>query len=435
MGKQANTDELKVLTLNTWGLLYISQDLNERMNAIAEELSKGTYDLVFLQEVWSARHYNVIRAKVEAVLPHSHYFLSGFLGSGCAIFSKYPIADTLYHKYSLNGYFWDYLHCDWYAGKGVAFAVVQHPNGVIYTFNTHIHADDPKENNCEGVSEMRTLQCYQLAQFVNIMTRPGDAVIISGDMNHVPNSLGIETISLLASVQDTYNIAPVRPAECFTVNKEVNKYLPEKEITSRLDYILVSDAFECKSCKLAMQRIPDSDLHYSDHDGYSTYLSFKKTSNGFDSTYETTKSESRLPVPCSEYQILKVHNEALDTLNRLNEVMKNGERISSQINLMKAVPIFTSFTLFVVLPLLSSENTPVFAFIVGSLFPLSWQLKQLIHVLQLISLVVSSVVLSGYLWVIFVVRRMDVNEFKAARDHIKTKIKQLKTTEIVETLT
>merc|ERR1712168_337916 len=248
MGKQGNTEELNVLTLNTWGLLYISQDLHQRMNAIGDELSKGRYDLVFLQEVWSIQHYNLIRNKTQTLLPHSHYFQSGFLGSGCAIFSRYPIVDTLYHKYSLNGYFWDYSHCDWFAGKGVAFASIDHPECTIYTFNTHIHADDPKQNNCEGVSEMRTLQCYQLAQFVNLMTRPGDAVIVSGDMNHVPNSLGIKTISQLASVRDTYDMAPVRPAQCYTVNKEFNKYLPEKEITSRLDYIFISDAFECTSC-------------------------------------------------------------------------------------------------------------------------------------------------------------------------------------------
>ena len=263
MGKQMNCDDLKVLTLNTWGLLYISQDIDERMKAIGDELSKGIYDLVFLQEVWSIHHYNIIYQKVKQTLPHAHYFKSGFLGSGCATFSRYPIVDTLYHKYSLNGYCWDYKHCDWYAGKGVAYAAIQHPNRIIYTFNTHIHADDPEEGkNCEGVDEARTLQCYQLAQLVNTIIRPGDAVIVSGDMNHVPDSLGVKTISTLASLKDTYDVATCRPDECFTVDTQFNRYLPEKEITSRLDYIFISNVFDCKSCELTMEKIPNSNLHY-----------------------------------------------------------------------------------------------------------------------------------------------------------------------------
>ena len=396
-------DELKVLTLNTWGLLYISQDLDLRMKAIGEELSKGEWDIVFLQEVWTQSHYNVISRAVKQTLPFSHYFQSGFLGSGCAIFSRYSLVDTLYHKYSLNGYPWDYTHCDWYAGKGVAYAVVQHPRRLIHTFNTHVHADDPEGKNCRGIDETRTLQCYQLARFVNTVTRSGDAIIVSGDMNHVPGSLGIRTIRELASLSDSYDIASDKPAVCFTVDKKVNRYLPEKEITSRLDYIFVSDAFQCKHCGLAMHKIPNTNMHYSDHTGYSATLTFQK-----ESQTSSTTSYSK---------------DTTEVFDLLQKVMRDGEDISNQLNLTNSGIVFIMFILCIVFPLISPEGLTVLWFLLPSS---RWNLN-MDRLLGVVSAVTSSVVVFVYLWVVIVVRRIHVNEFQAARSHIQMKIKQLET--------
>lgn len=66
--------ELIVLTLNIWGIPYISKDREDRVKAIAEELSSGKYDLVSLQEVWTEHDYQRIRARVRDVLPYHHYF-------------------------------------------------------------------------------------------------------------------------------------------------------------------------------------------------------------------------------------------------------------------------------------------------------------------------------------------------------------------------
>jgi len=44
------------------------------MNAIAEELALGKYDIVCLQEVWSENDYNHIKKLTHKVLPYSHYF-------------------------------------------------------------------------------------------------------------------------------------------------------------------------------------------------------------------------------------------------------------------------------------------------------------------------------------------------------------------------
>lgn len=90
--------DLKVLTLNCWGLPQPypigSKDRNFRMRAIADDLkTKGKYDVVALEEIWSESDFKIIQELVVESLPYSFYFHSGFLGSGVCVFSKgiFPI--------------------------------------------------------------------------------------------------------------------------------------------------------------------------------------------------------------------------------------------------------------------------------------------------------------------------------------------------------
>jgi sphingomyelin phosphodiesterase 2 len=56
------------------GIPGISKDRKTRMNAIAEELALGKYDIVCLQEVWSDNDYIHIKRLAHSVLPYSHHF-------------------------------------------------------------------------------------------------------------------------------------------------------------------------------------------------------------------------------------------------------------------------------------------------------------------------------------------------------------------------
>jgi sphingomyelin phosphodiesterase 2 len=44
------------------------------MNAIAEDLALGKYDIVCLQEVWAENDYFHIKKLTHNVLPYSYYF-------------------------------------------------------------------------------------------------------------------------------------------------------------------------------------------------------------------------------------------------------------------------------------------------------------------------------------------------------------------------
>ena len=83
------------------------------MEAIAEHIRSGVYDFVFLQEVWSKSDYFMIADRVKSVLPYSHFYDSGVLGSGLCFFSSVNIVDVFYHRFTLNGYIHRLHQSDW----------------------------------------------------------------------------------------------------------------------------------------------------------------------------------------------------------------------------------------------------------------------------------------------------------------------------------
>ncbi|XP_076055395.1 neutral sphingomyelinase [Oratosquilla oratoria] len=129
--------EIKVLTLNVWGIPGISKNRKARIEAISSQLASGPdlYDFVFLQELWSKDDYRFIADKVSRVLPYSHPFYSGVLGSGIVVFSKAPFTDIHFHAFSLNGYAHAITHGDWWGGKGVGMCRVTH-HGINFNLVT-----------------------------------------------------------------------------------------------------------------------------------------------------------------------------------------------------------------------------------------------------------------------------------------------------------
>jgi len=110
-----------------------------RLRALGDALSACDYDLICLQEVWVYGDFQYIQRKVRDSLPYSHFYFAGFLGSGLAIFSRWPIFGTSMFQFSLNGRPAAVWRGDWYGGKGVATALIRHHTGeFIEVFNTHV---------------------------------------------------------------------------------------------------------------------------------------------------------------------------------------------------------------------------------------------------------------------------------------------------------
>lgn len=63
---------------------------------------------------------------------------SGVFGSGVCVFSRYPIIDAYFYRYTLNGYMYKITHADWFGGKGVGYCLIDHPKQPIHFFATHV---------------------------------------------------------------------------------------------------------------------------------------------------------------------------------------------------------------------------------------------------------------------------------------------------------
>lgn len=79
----SNPPTLSVLTLNVWGLKFISKDRTPRIAAIAEYLATHAeptsepgsgFDIVCLQECWVQKDFDTIKTACKDVFPYSRYF-------------------------------------------------------------------------------------------------------------------------------------------------------------------------------------------------------------------------------------------------------------------------------------------------------------------------------------------------------------------------
>lgn len=136
-------EELNIISLNCWGLKFISANRKERLQEIGRRLAiaKPTPHIVGLQECWTHDDYKSIRESTRHVLPYGKFYYSGIFGGGLAILSRFPIEESSMIPYRLNGRPTAFFRGDWYVGKGVACARIRIGPGVkdiVEVFTTHV---------------------------------------------------------------------------------------------------------------------------------------------------------------------------------------------------------------------------------------------------------------------------------------------------------
>lgn len=134
---------LRILSLNCWGLKFISKLRNERLTEIGNQIAAADPrpDIVGLQECWTQQDYNAIREKTKHILPYGKFYHSGIFGGGLVILSKWPIEESNMVRYPLNGRPAAFYRGDWFVGKGVACARIRIGPGskdVAEVFCTHV---------------------------------------------------------------------------------------------------------------------------------------------------------------------------------------------------------------------------------------------------------------------------------------------------------
>lgn len=136
-------DNIRIISLNCWGLKYISKHRNARLAEIGRRLGSQhpPPDIVGLQECWTQEDYQSIREQTLHLLPHGKFYYGGIFGAGLAILSRWPIEESSMVAYPLNGRPTAFFRGDWFVGKGVACAKLRYGQGskdVVEVFCTHV---------------------------------------------------------------------------------------------------------------------------------------------------------------------------------------------------------------------------------------------------------------------------------------------------------
>lgn len=396
--QSANYDDsmkLTFLTLNCWGLKYVSSHRVERIHAIADFLASsstthsrntsinsleafsdlqpnsqsvspiihqnqnqtnhrnrsnsnstkiliddktGKYDVVALQELWVYHDFLVIRDRAkEGGLIYSKWFHSAALGAGLAILSRYPIIESHFYAYALNGHALHFIEGDFFVGKAVGSCLLDVPLvGQVEVFSTHLYAphDVPAP---EWKRAHRTAQAWELGKLAKASAERGRTVFVCGDLNSVPSSLPITILQAHGQLRDSWQSSHPTNLSCITNNEAsyrnaikeegitcdslINTFTASKNAANRgakgfgkrLDYILFRPAakritqrdkhgrcstefvddqsISCDDCHVTLtDPIPVFGYSYSDH--FALQATFTIYPNSIESNNQANDSSS-----------------------------------------------------------------------------------------------------------------------------------------------
>ncbi|CAG8725362.1 20921_t:CDS:2 [Dentiscutata erythropus] len=353
----SSTTTLSVLTLNCWGLKHVSKKRNRRIEAIADSLARSDYEIVCLQEVWV-----------------------GVLGGGLVILSRYPIVEFNFHKYRLNGRPIKLTHGDWYVGKGLTSAVVDHPvSGLIEVFNTHIHACYDHKKNDDYLTH-RVAQAWEAANLMKISASRGRNVIALGDYNSEQDSLAYKLITQHGQMTDAWqsqNSNTPMSVSTTSINQEIvlpgfdaNAAINQKGVTCdspvntwskcfalkhatnnrdvgiRIDYVFYrkTSRFWCSNSRVVFtERIPELGYSYSDH-------------FGVEATFTLVGRDKNSVIPLSIWEqgpYETLHELDTRTMKTMIEIFNRD--LSKSQNTSRIQIILFYFCLFLVLGLIAIE--------------------------------------------------------------------------------
>ncbi|KAF2012155.1 DNase I-like protein [Aaosphaeria arxii CBS 175.79] len=207
---QSGPTSLRILSLNCWGLKFISKLRNERLAEIGNQIAAAEFppDIVGLQECWTQQDYNAIRERTKHILPYGKFYHSGIFGGGLVILSRWPIEESSMWRYPLNGRPAAFYRGDWFVGKGVACARIRMGptrRDIAEVFCTHLHAPYESEPHDSYICH-RTAQAWEITKLMRGAAERGHLVIGLGDFNMIPLSLAHRIIETHSPVRDVWRI-------------------------------------------------------------------------------------------------------------------------------------------------------------------------------------------------------------------------------------
>lgn len=293
MSSSEINSDVRILTLNCWGLKFVSRKREQRIAAIANRLRNpsNSYDIIALQEVWVEQDYKLLRDSVKSYLPFAKRWYSGILtGPGLVVFSRWPIDSAWIFRFPLNGRPSAFWRGDWYVGKAAGSCVICHPSGKkLEIVNAHLHAPYASSGDASYTCH-RASQAWDLSGLVRRAELSGHAVFLTGDLNARPQSIGMRLLEHKGGLSDAWldtsklsrefssaEIGQMTPQEQIhlagvTSDSQLNSWRKNfgPERAKRLDYIFYdTSAASVVSSKVTFTEPEPGVGSLSDHFGFS----------------------------------------------------------------------------------------------------------------------------------------------------------------------
>lgn len=188
--------DLRVMTINMWGITFVSDNIDVRFAALAERLNGDpSIDVVGFQEIWDNGARERLFADLRAEYPFQADFHSAQGRSGLGLVSRHPFAGPIrFHGFTETGDPWVPWNGEWFGGKGIGAVRIKLPSGRESAFVavTHLHAcyEDGAPLACDTDDPFASYRQAQLAEaraFVNEHAGDDPAIIL-GDFNFTPSS-------------------------------------------------------------------------------------------------------------------------------------------------------------------------------------------------------------------------------------------------------
>lgn len=275
--------ELKVLTYN----VYAKPDptnaryTEERMEQICDQLKRGSWDIVYLQEVWTTHYRRSFRKcgfdHIMDIDKTGDNSPEGSLGSGLMILSKHPLKNMKRLVLSRPTFNWRAVtHGEVLVWKSVYLAQVDIKNeNSLWVSNTHLTAnycETSDYSDCDSYESVRATQLREAATFIKDHTGFQE-VVFGGDLNSGPRppraDLGWMTLpeTLTGFHQANYN--PL--STCTSCG---SNYFKKKD-GGKLDHLFVSSNLLAADGRVVLdQKFATKNesklINFSDHYGWET---------------------------------------------------------------------------------------------------------------------------------------------------------------------
>lgn len=229
--KTEYSNQLNVLTYNTWALLpgIEAKNTSNRLDTIAQLVSN--YDVIVFQEVFDPILTAKFRSEISKEYPYLTeipWELGKILTGGSFIASRWPIEQQ-------DAVVYDACRSDGcLAGKGINYAKIRKGSNAYHVFGTHTHAYTGEEDIA-----VRFAQLAQMKALIDSKNIPyEEPVIMAGDFNvdklHFPQ----EHLDFLDLMKATEPEATGQYPHSYA--GPVNVYAQD-QYTEYLDYVLYSN--------------------------------------------------------------------------------------------------------------------------------------------------------------------------------------------------